>query len=227
MKKMLYLITYSILLTTLSETQNAQRQPDFEIDPQFTQRQSKYALHRTLSNDQMKEELMKLFEAARWAPSNHNNQPWVFIYALHGTPGWSTLISTISEKNQRWVKNAGALILVLSNKIYEKKAKPALSHSFDTGMAVANILLQASNNGLVAHPMETHDETTIRPLLGLRDTYAMEVLIAVGEEASAEHHELKELRERDMQVSGRKKIAEFVFENELPADLITSNLPAQ
>jgi nitroreductase len=191
------------------------RVADYPIDMQFLKRQSKYSLHRTLSNDHMKIELMKVFEAARWAPSCYNHQPWRFIYGLYGTTAWEKLYGLLTEKAQRWVKNAGAIVLVLSNKIYEKKMKPALTHSFDTGMAVAHLLLQASNNGLVAHPMELHEEDKARAAFQVPHNFALEAIIAIGEEAK-EGDAIKEFVERDAIVSQRKPVAEFTYEGDFP-----------
>jgi nitroreductase len=191
----------------------AKRNSDYPVDAQFLRRQSKYNLARAMSNEQMRSELMILFEAARWSASCFNNQPWRFIYALHGTKEWDTLNSIISPRNQQWVKNAGALVLVLSSTSYERNGKPAPTHSFDAGLAVSNFLLQASNNGLAAHPMEMHDYDKARKVLSIGKEYTIEAMIAVGEESTQSSNEYGT---RDLQVSDRKPLSEIVFEGSLP-----------
>lgn len=193
----------------------SKRTPDYEIDEQFLSRQAKYNLERTLTNEQMQSQLMRLFEAARWSASCFNNQPWFFIYALHGTKEWNVLFNLISSFNQAWAKNAGALILIISRHNYERTDKLAATHSLDTGIAVSNMLLQASNSGIVAHPMEIFNYEKAQRDCAISKNYTVEVMIAVGEEASEEGGN-KELAERDERVTHRKPVSEFAFEGHLP-----------
>ena len=80
-------------------------------------------------------ELMSLFEAARWAPSAFNNQPWRFVYAKRNTPAWNILFELLGESNKIWAKDAGALIVIISKKTFDYNNKYSLTHSFDTGAA--------------------------------------------------------------------------------------------
>ncbi len=74
---------------------------------------------RAMTGEEMTdEELMPLFEAARWSPSSYNNQPWRFIYAKRGTPAWKTFLNLMIEFNQSWTKNAAALVVVVSKKTF-------------------------------------------------------------------------------------------------------------
>ena len=82
---------------------------------------------------------MSLLEAARWAPSSYNGQPWRFLYARRDTPPWPTFVGLMSENNQRWAGKAGVLIVVVSRKLFEHNGQPARTHSFDTGAAWASL----------------------------------------------------------------------------------------
>ena len=159
--------------------------------------------------------LKSLFEAARWAPSCYNNQPWRFIYGLHGTPEWDKLYSLMVPFNQKWAKNAGALILVVSKNAYEKSGKPARTHSFDTGLATMQLLLQATHRGLIAHPMSGFDHEKAKSEFNLSDEYTVEIMIAVGEQASKEHSD-KDFAELNARPAKRKDISAISFERSFP-----------
>lgn len=181
------------------------------IIPLMLERQSKYDLHRTLTPQATREKLKSLFEAARWAPSSFNMQPWRFIYAVHGTPQWDQLYKLLVPFNQTWVANANALILVISKNTSDYKGKPNQTHSFDTGLAVSQLKLQATSMGLVAHGMGGFDYDQARKDFKLSKDYTVEAMIAIGEPASKEHSS-KEFAERDAQPAQRKALNEFVFE---------------
>lgn len=187
------------------------RKSEYEIEPLFLKRQSKYALHRTLSESEMRQKLNQLFGAFIWAPSSYNTQPGRLVYALHGTKAWNTLFDLLVPFNKEWAKNAGALVLVVSRKTYERNGKPCKTHSFDTGASTENLLLEAAALGLVGHPIEGFDYEKARKQFKIPQDYAIECMIAIGEPASDEHA-LKELAERDAQPAKRKKVADFAFE---------------
>jgi nitroreductase len=92
------------------------------------------------------EELMGLFEAARWALSTFNSQPWRFIYATRNTDEWNALFDLLVDANKRWVKNAAVLILAISKKEfeYDGRAIASVTHQFDTGAAWENLALEAA-----------------------------------------------------------------------------------
>src|SRR6476619_6087157 len=98
--------------------------------------------------------LMSLFEAARWAPSSFNNQPWRFIYAKRNTKYWDKIFDLLVESNKVWAKNAGILIVVISNKNFEYNGKFSITHQYDAGAAWENLALEATSRGLIAHGMQ-------------------------------------------------------------------------
>ena len=83
--------------------------------------------------------LMSLFEAARWAPSSFNNQPWRFIYAKRNTKYWDKIFDLLVESNKVWAKNAGILVVVISNKNFEHNGKFSITHQYDAGAAWENL----------------------------------------------------------------------------------------
>src|SRR5271163_381619 len=106
-----------------------ERIPDHQIHPQFVERWSP----RAMNGEPLTEaELMRLFEAARWAPSSANAQPWRFVYARAGTKHFGRLFDLLAEANRPWGARAGALIVALSKKTFDN-GNPMRTHSYDTG----------------------------------------------------------------------------------------------
>jgi len=187
------------------------REPDYPVEELFLRRWSS----RALSGEPLSEEdLGSLFEAARWAPSSYNGQPWRFLYARRDGEHWDELFDLMVEYNQGWAKGAGGLIVVLSRKTFEHNDKPARTHSFDAGAAWMALALQAAARGLVAHAMQGFDYDRAREVLEIPEEYEVECMVAVGH--PGEISELPEkLRERD-KPSSRKAVSELAFEGRLP-----------
>lgn len=206
--KYLSITIFSICTIT---AEGSSKKPAYPINPLMVKRQSKADLHRTLSSLAIKEKLTSLFEAARWAPSSYNVQPWRFIYAIQGTPQWEKLFKLLVPFNQKWVANADALILVISKNTSDQNGTLNRTHSFDTGLAVSQLFLQATSMGLVAHGMSGFDYDEARKEFQISKEYTVEAMIAIGEAASKENS-TKEFAERDARAAVRKPITEFVFE---------------
>jgi nitroreductase len=156
---------------------SAVRRAAHPIDTLFIDRWSPRAMTGEAISE---EELLSLFEAARWAPSSYNNQPWRMIYARRDTPAWDGLFNLMIDFNQSWTKNAGALVLFISKKTFDHNGKPCQTHSFDTGAAWANFALQGWKMGLVVHGMEGFDYGRAKKELNIPDDYHVEALMAVG-----------------------------------------------
>jgi len=161
-----------------------------------------------------KDELMTLFESARWAPSASNIQPWRFIYATRETPEFDAFFSALVEFNQLWCKNASALIVTISKKDTDESEKNN-THSFDAGAAWENLALQATEMNLVAHGMAGFDYNLIKEKLGVPDNYNVEMMIAVGKHGKIEV--LPERMRKGETPSDRKPLEEIVFEGKFPA----------
>jgi len=168
---------------------------------------------RAMSGEPMSdEELMPLFEAARWAPSSYNGQPWRFVYAYKGSKRYDQFFELLVPFNQSWAKTAAVLVAIISKKTFELNGKPSRTHSFDTGSAWMNFALQGSIDDLVVHAMEGFDYDKTHNLLGLSDDYQVECMVAVGKPGRKEDLPA-ELQERE-EPSGRRPIEEIVFEDE-------------
>ena len=188
------------------------RQPDHPVEPLFPERWSPRAMSGAHVD---KAALMSLFEAARWAPSSNNAQPWRFVYALRGTAAWPKFIELLTPRNRLWCANAGALIVIASRRAFEHNGKPNKTHSFDTGSAWMSLALQASLLGLIAHGMAGFDYGAAGALIGLPDGYAVEAMCAVGHPGAVENL-AEELRAGE-KPSGRKPVSEFASEARFPA----------
>lgn len=183
------------------------RAPDYAIEDFFVERRSLYAMSGESITD---EELLQLFEAARWAPSSYNEQPWRFIYAKRETPEWNTLFELLVDFNKKWTSRASALVLVISRNNSEHNGKSNPTHSFDTGAAWENIALQAYLNGLVAHGMGGFDYARARKDLNIPDDYTVEMMFAVGKRGTV--NDLPEdMRTIDDKASQRKTVTEIAF----------------
>lgn len=185
------------------------RKPTYDIDPQFVNRWSPRALSGEELSD---EELLPLFEAARWAPSSYNNQPWRFILAKRNTPQWEKIFNLMGEFNQGWTKNAAVLVVVISHNNFEHNNNPSVTHSFDTGSAWENLALEASRRKLVAHGMQGFDYEKAKTDLGIPDDYTVEAMIAIGKPGKKEDLS-PELQEREVP-SDRKPLSDLLFKGE-------------
>ncbi|MBK6852467.1 MAG: nitroreductase family protein [Burkholderiales bacterium] len=159
----------------------APRQTEHPIDPQFTQRWSP----RAFTGEAIPEAtLLGLIEAARWAPSASNIQPWRFIYARRDTPAWTPLFDCLVEFNRGWAVNAAALVLVMSKKTWLPHGKtepvPNPTHSFDAGAAWMSLALQAHLAGWPAHGMGGFDRDKARLALGVPSDHVLEAMVAIG-----------------------------------------------
>ena len=185
----------------------SERAPEYPIHPIILDRWSP----RAMSGEAMtREELFPLFEAARWAPSSYNAQPWRFIYAHRETEHWNTLFNLMIEFNQSWAKNAAVLVVVISRSTFEKNNKPSPTHSFDTGAAWENLALQASITGFVAHGMQGFDYERAKKDLKIPDEYQVEAMVAIGKKAAKESLP-SDLQAKEMP-SLRKALDEIVME---------------
>jgi nitroreductase len=146
------------------------------MDPLFIERWSP----RAMSAEPLEEsQLMSLFEAARWAPSSYNEQPWRFLYALRDTPHWDTFFDLLVPFNQGWCKN-GAVLVVICSKNGSDHGGSNTFHSYDAGAAWQNLALQGHLKGLVVHGMGGFDKEKARLTLQIPDEYTIEAMCVIG-----------------------------------------------
>jgi len=166
---------------------------------------------RAMSGEEISEaELMVLFEAARWAPSSYNNQPWRILYARRGTPNWQTFFDLMVPQNQAWTKDAAALLVFISKTTFDFNGKPYPTHSFDTGAAWENLALQAWLKGYVAHGMQGFDYEKAKSALGIPEGFRVEAMAAIGRPGKKEV--LSPDNQKREAPSDRKKLSEIVCE---------------
>lgn len=152
------------------------RVPEHPIQEFFVERWSP----RAMSGAPIVErDMLRLIEAARWAPSSSNGQPWRFAWAPAATPRFDALFDLLADGNKVWCARAGALVVLLSRKSFDN-GKPNRTHAFDTGSAWMSFALQGSAMGLVIHGMAGFDYDRAHGLLGLDEAHAVECMIAVG-----------------------------------------------
>lgn len=187
------------------------RVADHPIDAQFLERWSP----RSFTGEAIPEaELMTLFEAARWAPSSYNSQPWRFVYARRDTPSWDGFFGLLNPFNQSWAKDAAAIIVALSKSTMLPPGKdreiPSHSHSYDAGAGWAYLALQASLSGWAAHAMVGFDMDTAFAQLQVPQGYRIEASIAIGRRG--DKGLLPEAMQSREEPNGRNPIGQFVME---------------
>lgn len=141
-----------------------------------------------------KEQLEPLFEAARWAPSAYNNQPWRFYYALRDSEEFQVLFDLLVDKNQQWCENAGCLMILVSKKVFDFDGSPMPTHAFDTGSAWVSFAIEGVRRGLVVHGMAGFDYEAAADVLGLGDQYHVNCMIAIGNPSAEVENEIVTLR---------------------------------
>ena len=186
---------------------SAHREAGHPIQPLFIDRWSP----RAMSGEAISAaELMTLFEAARWAPSSGNLQPWRFLYARRDTDFWPAFLDLLRPSNQVWAARAGTLVLVISRTHFEGDGRPCITHSYDTGAAWQNLALQASLSGLVAHGIEGFDYERARRVLRVPAAYAVEAMVVLGHPGNKA--ELSESLQHREKPSGRRPLEHTVCE---------------
>ncbi len=171
------------------------------------------------------EKLAALFEAARWAPSGGNAQPWRFLLTRRGTPSFDKLRDCLMRGNRQWTETVPVLLLSVAETVLPAKGdKPARDNPtalHDLGMALANLTLQATELGLAVHPMAGFDAEGVRTAFGIPDPFEPVTVTAVGYLAPSDT--LPEgLREREEAPRVRRPLRETVFEEawEHPAEFV-------
>jgi len=185
------------------------RQADHPIDPQFLERWSPRAFDGTAVPQG---DLETMFEAARWAPSAFNSQPWRFLYAHRGDAHWETFLNVLVPYNIGWAQHAAVLLFILSDTLpftdKEGNPSPSLTHSYDAGAAWMLLALQAWRMGYYAHGMSGIELDTAREALNVPGRYVINAAAAIGRQGDPATLSEK-LRGRELP-SGRKPVGDFV-----------------
>lgn len=148
--------------------------------------------------------LASLLEAARWAPSSYNEQPWSFIVGFRGDPEFERVLGCLVPGNQAWARSAAVLLIALARTTSARDGKPNRHAFYDLGQAAAHLTFQASSLGLAVHQMAGIDVDRIRAEFYLPEGIEPATAIAIGYPGES-------LPEREKQPRRRKSLAEMVY----------------
>ena len=183
-------------------------QTNKKIHPDIAKRRSIVAFSE---KDVSREDLEMLFEAARWAPSSRNAQPWSFIYANRNEQeAHERLFSLLNDSNQKWAGDAPVLAISLTQIISPYKNRPNYYAFHDLGMAMGNFLVQATSMDIFVHQMGGYDKDKAREILGIPDDYDPGAMIALGYRGNIKDLP-EELWSKELSERHRKELHEFVY----------------
>ncbi len=186
----------------------------FDIHPIIKKRWSPRAFQSTPIQ---KETVMRLLEAARWAPSSFNEQPWRFMVGFKGDNTWQRIHDAMVEFNQQWAGNAPVLIMAIGNKI-SSKGKTNAVYQYDVGQSMAYLTFQATEEGLAAHQMGGFSKEKAIELFDIPEDHEPIALMAIG-------HQDKpgtlspDFEKMENAPRARKPLSELVFAGEFGESL--------
>jgi len=156
------------------------------------------------------QDLNTILEAATWAASANNEQPWLYYYGLKGTSGFDTILQTLARGNQPWAKNAAILLVAVARNTFEKDQKPNATALHDLGLANSNLFLQAVSLDIYPHPMGGFSKEEITKALQLPENQQPVTVIALGYLSESEPTD-DALRSRENSPRQRKSIDTISF----------------
>lgn len=185
-------------------------EPDAPILEPIAARWSPYAFDPTRPVEADK--LRSFLEAARWAASSYNEQPWSFLLARReDQAAFDTMLGCLLEANQAWAKHASILMLTVVCRTFKLNGKPNRVAEHDIGLAAGNLVIQATALGVDAHQMAGINQAAARQAYGIPEGYDPYTAIALGYAAKSDTIDDGKLRERELAPRTRKKLNEFVF----------------
>jgi nitroreductase len=156
-------------------------------------------------------DLRKIFEAARWAPSSFNEQPWRFIVGLSGTETHKKIVSALGGFNQAWAPKAPVLILGVARKSFSHNDSPNGYAFFDLGAATGFVTLQAAELGIATHQMAGFDQGIARRELGIPDTFDIGSVMALGYQGEPSTLGNERLQAQELSPRARRPLSEIVL----------------
>lgn len=194
---------------------HSHRQAHHPVDPIFTRRWSPRAFDGSVIPD---DDLHTIFEAARWAPSAFNAQPWRFLYAKRESADWPRFLELLMPMNQVWAQHASVLIYICSDTMIEMKPgqlSPSHTHSFDAGAAWGSMALQATMLGYHAHGMAGVWWDKVREELKVPERFRVDAACVIGRTGSLDV--LDEKNRAREKPSDRSPIADRFIAGDFPS----------
>ena len=185
-------------------------QTSFEIHPLIAARWSPRAFR---DKEVPRESILKLFEAARWAASSFNEQPWRFLVGVKGDESYQKILNCLAEFNQQWARNAPVLIIACSKKVFSRNEKINRHYAYDTGQAMANLALQATADNLHIHQMAGFSREKAAELFNIPENYEPLTACALGYIGDPEILDEKN-RKSENAARSRKPLEEIIFSGE-------------
>lgn len=181
----------------------------FEVHPLIRDRWSPVCF----SSKRIEPEILgQLFEAARWAPSSYNEQPWAFCIATQDQPAeFAALLGCLMDANQVWAKRAYALVISVAKLAFDRNGKPNRHAFHDVGLATQNLFTQATSLGIFCHPMAGFDIDKARTKLAIPATHEASTAIAIGYPADDLSQFDAGLQQRDQSGRSRKPLSSVVY----------------
>jgi nitroreductase len=187
------------------------RQADYPIDPIFVNRWSP----RAMSGEPVSmDELNTMLEAARWAPSSYNEQPWRFLYSRRGDAHWQTFFDLLAAPNQAWCKDAAVLMVIVASTKFARNGKPNIVHAYDAGSAWGSMALQGAKMGLVVHGMAGFNYSAAKAALNISDDFAVMAMAAIGRPGDPDRLP-QDFKSVEMP-TGRRPVSQSAFHGPMP-----------
>lgn len=156
-------------------------------------------------------DLVRVFEAARWAASSNNEQPWRFLVGVLGSSTYEKIFSTLGGFNKDWAGSAPVLILGAARTTFAYKGRPNAYALYDLGAATAHLALQAEALGLKTHQMGGFDHEAARKAFEIPEEYALGAVIALGYQGEPAALSQENLLAGEVAPRTRKPLQEIVF----------------
>jgi len=193
----------------MASNQSKSAKPDHAVLPVIADRWSPYVFE---PRPVEREKLLSCLEAARWAPSSYNEQPWTFILAERtNSVEFDRMLQCLVEGNRAWAKNVGVLLLTIVAKLFTKNGKPNRAFEHDIGLAAGYMVLQATALGLQGHQMIGIEPDKVRATYKIPDSHEPLTAIALGYPATTADAN-DPLAQRDAAPRHRKPLSEIILQ---------------
>ncbi len=186
--------------------------PDHPIADEIAER---YSPRMFAWQDLDQEAIERLLEAARWAASSRNQQPWRFIYAYQGTLTYSRMFNCLAEANRRWVKNAPVL-LITAIKTHFDNGKENYHALHDLGLAMGNMTAQAQHMGIGLHHMAGIDWKEAEEQFSVPEGYHIVTAVAIGYYGGDPEQLPEDLKEQELAIRNRKPLSQIARRGQFP-----------